>query len=346
MEKIDILNLSKKELEEQFVKLGLKTFNVQQIFEWIYKKNILDFSKFNNISKISREILSNTYFIGSLKIIKVLIDGKDETTKFLFELKDGERIETVLMKFNYGYSVCVSTEVGCNMGCKFCASGLLKKKRDLQSGEILLQILEVNKYLLEKKKSKISNIVVMGIGEPFDNYQNLKKALEILIDHKSMSIGARHITVSTCGLANKIVQFGKDFPQVNLAISLHASNDKIRDSIMPVNKAFNIATLFSELKKYAKFVNRKITFEYLLLKDINDSDENAHELVKLLKDFTCLLNIIKYNGISEHSFKRSERSQSFCKILLDSNINVTTRLERGLNIDAACGQLRSKYEQK
>jgi len=346
MEKINILNLSKKELEEQFVKNGLKKFNAQQVFEWIYKKNVLDFSKFNNVAKTSRDVLNDNYYVGSLKIVKILVDEKDETTKFLFELKDGERIETVLMKFNYGYSVCVSTEVGCNMGCKFCASGLLKKKRDLTSGEILLQILEVNKYLLENKKDKISNIVVMGIGEPFDNYENLKKALEILIDHNAMGIGARHITVSTCGLANKIVQFGKDFPQVNLAISLHASNDKVRDSIMPVNKAFNIAKLFSELKKYSEIVNRKITFEYLLLKDVNDSDENAYELVKLLKNFTCLLNIIKYNGISEHSFKRSERSQSFCKILIDSGINVTTRLERGLNIDAACGQLRSKYEQK
>ncbi|GHU49491.1 23S rRNA (adenine(2503)-C(2))-methyltransferase RlmN [Bacilli bacterium] len=299
-----------------------------------------------NISKNSITILKENFVFNKLINIKTLIDDSDETTKFLFELTDGQRIETVLMKFNYGYSVCVSTQVGCNMGCKFCASGQLKKIRNLNVDEFVLQIIEVNKYLKNLNGKSISNIVIMGIGEPFDNYENLSSALKIFTNHFGINIGSRHITVSTCGLVPYIKKFGVDFPQVNLAISLHATNDKTRNSLMPINNKYNLKTLFDALHEYSDNCNRKITFEYLLLKDVNDSYENAIELTKLLKGLICYVNIIKYNSVSENNFVKSNNIGDFAKVLIAHGINTTTRLERGSKIDAACGQLRAKNEKK
>jgi 23S rRNA (adenine2503-C2)-methyltransferase len=298
----------------------------------------------NNINKSSIKILQSNFNFFRFKIKQTLIDETDETTKFLFELADGEKIETVLMKFNYGYSICISTQVGCNMGCKFCASGLLKMKRNLETYEIVEQFMCVNDYLVKNKSSKISNIVVMGIGEPLNNYDNLSMALRIFIDHHGIGIGSRHITVSTCGVVNRIMTFANDFPQINLAISLHASNDKVRNSIMPINQKYNLKCLFDVLRKYHKQNKRKITFEYLLLKDINDSKTDALELVKLIKDLTCYVNLIIYNQISEHSFEKSINEHEFAKILISKGINVTTRAEKGIKINAACGQLRAIHE--
>jgi 23S rRNA (adenine2503-C2)-methyltransferase len=297
-----------------------------------------------NLGKETVKIIEQNFFIPKLSIISTLVDKKDDTIKLLFGLEDNQKIETVVMKFDYGFSVCLSTQVGCNMGCKFCASGLLKKVRDLETHEIVNQFYIANQYIYEKYGKNITNIVVMGIGEPFDNYENLKKALKIFMEPFGLGIGARHITVSTCGIIPKILHYAQDFPQCNLAVSLHAPNDAIRNQIMPINQAYNIHALIAQLQKYSAIVNRKITFEYLLLQGVNDSQENAQELARLLKGINCYVNIILYNKISEHDFARSTNASLFAKTLKSNNINVTTRLERGLEIEAACGQLRAKYE--
>jgi 23S rRNA (adenine2503-C2)-methyltransferase len=310
----------------------------------VYQKHVTEFEKMSNISKTAMQVIKDNFYIPKLGIIDILVDKKDNTTKILFELEDKQKIETVVMEFDYGFSICLSTQVGCNMGCKFCASGLLKKVRDLHEYEIVNQLFVANQYINEKFNKNISNVVVMGIGEPFDNYENLKKALKIFTEPFGLGIGARHITVSTCGLIDKILTYAKDFPQCNLAVSLHAPNDTIRNKIMPVNTVYNINKLIGELRKYSKVVNRRITFEYLLLENVNDSKENANELANLLQGLNCYVNIILYNKISEHDFARSKNASQFAKTLKSNNINVTTRLERGLEIEAACGQLRAKYE--
>jgi 23S rRNA (adenine2503-C2)-methyltransferase len=294
----------------------------------------------SNIAKSSISLLEDAFKINNLKTIKTLIDKSDETTKFLFELDDEEIIESVLMKFDYGYSVCVSTQVGCNMGCKFCASGLLKKVRNLSVDEIILQIVKIQNYLYQKNQHHISNIVIMGIGEPFDNYENLSNALMIMNNHYGLAIGNRHITVSTCGIIPKILQFAKDFPQVNLAISLHATNNELRSKLMPINNAYPLDKLISVLKQYLKITNRRISFEYILLKDINDHDIHIKQLGELLKGMLCYVNLIIYNQVNEHNFKPSNRYQEFINGLKHYGIIATKRLERGSEIAAACGQLR------
>lgn len=342
--KTSIYSYDLKSLEEKFISLGLKKFNAKQVFQWIYQKGVVDFDKMSNIAKSSIEILKNNFIFNQFEIINTLIDPRDETTKFLFELSDKRVIETVLMKFDYGYSICVSSQVGCNMGCKFCASGLLKKIRSLNVDELVLQVVTVNNYLRQNNKSPISNLVCMGIGEPFDNYDNIKKFLSILNDPFAIGLGARHITVSTCGLINKIVEFGKDFPQMNLAISLHAPNDELRDKLMPVNHAYPLSMLIDSLIKYQKITKNRIGIEYILLKGINDTAECAKQLVKILKPIYCYINLIRYNEVAENEFKTSDKVNDFSKILNSNNIICTIRLERGSKIAAACGQLRANYE--
>ena len=265
-----------------------------------------------------------------------------DVCKYLFELSDGEHIEAVLMKHDYGNSICVSSQVGCNMGCKFCESGRRKKVRNLETYEMVLQILMIEKLLGER----ISHVVVMGIGEPFDNYDNLIKFFKIINHPKGLAIGARHITVSTCGIIPKILEFS-DFPlQINLAISLHAPNNEIRDKIMPINKAYPIIELIPALKTYLNKTNRRITFEYIMLDGINDSEECALELANLVKDINCYINLIPYNETNNIEFKRTKTVQimRFYDILKKNSVNVTIRREFGGKIDAACGQLRSKKE--
>ncbi len=344
--KTSIYSYDLNSLEEKFLNLGLKKFNAKQVFQWIYQKNVTDFDKMSNIAKSSIEILKKNFIFNQFKIINTLIDPRDETTKFLFELSDKQVIETVLMKFDYGYSICVSSQVGCNMGCKFCASGLLKKIRCLNVDELVLQVIMVNNYLKQNNKTSISNLVCMGIGEPFDNYENLKKFLNILNDPFGIGLGARHITVSTCGLVKKIIQFGKDFPQMNLAISLHAPTDKLRNKLMPVNNAYPLTMLMDALKQYQKITKNRIGIEYILLKNINDTQECARQLVKLLKPIYCYINLIRYNEVAENQFKTSDKVNDFSKILNSNNIICTIRLERGGKIAAACGQLRANYEKR
>lgn len=342
--KTSIYSYDLKSLETKLVELGLKKFNAKQIFQWIYQSYVTSFETMTNIAKSSYQILNDNFEFNNLTPIKTLIDDKDETTKFLFELSDKKVIETVLMKFDYGYSICVSSQVGCNMGCKFCASGLLKKQRNLTIDELVLQVVYANRYLLKNKNSKISNLVVMGIGEPFDNYDNLKAFLNILNDHFGIGLGSRHITVSTCGLINKIVQFGHDFPNVNLAVSLHAPNDELRNKLMPINQAYPLNQLMKSLIEYQKITKNRIGIEYILLKDINDSVQSAKQLLNLLKPIYCYVNLIRYNSVKENEFKTSDKANDFSKILNSNNIICTIRLERGSKIAAACGQLRANHE--
>ena len=282
------------------------------------------------------------YFVMDRIKIVAKKEGLD-VIKYLFELKDGNRVEAVLMKHDYGNSLCVSSEVGCNMGCAFCESGRLKKVRNLETYEMVLQILLVE----EDAGIRVSHVVLMGIGEPFDNYDNVVSFVNIINSGKGIDIGARHITISTCGIVPKIKQFMKEEWQVNLAISLHAPNDEIRNKIMPINKAYPLEVLIETLKEYIKKTNRRVTFEYVMLKDVNDSIECANELSHLLKGMNCYVNLIPYNETSHIEFKKSpkENISAFYDTLKKNKINVTIRREFGAKLMAACGQLRSNYEE-
>ena len=333
--------LTLEDMEDYFISIGSKKFHADQLFSWLYEKRIESYEEVTNIKKDLIEELKNNYSIDRLKIVDVQNDV--DVSKYLFELSDDEHIEAVLMRHDYGNSICISSQVGCNMGCKFCESGRRKKVRNLEVHEMVLQILMIEKLLGEH----ISHVVVMGIGEPFDNYDNLIKFFKIINDPKGLAIGARHITVSTCGLVPKILEFS-NFPlQINLAISLHAPNNEIRNKIMPINKVYPIEEVMKAIKTYLERTNRRVTFEYILLKDVNDSCECAEELAKLVKGINCYINLIPYNETNNIEFKRTNTIQimKFYDILKKNNVGVTIRREFGGNISAACGQLRSKKEE-
>lgn len=339
---MNIYNLSKHDLENYFERINEKKFKAIQIFDWLYKKKVESFDEMTNIKKTVIQKLKEDFEIYRPKIIKVQ-NGKD-VHKFLFNLKDNEKIEAVLMEHDYGKSVCISTEVGCNMSCAFCESGRLKKQRNLEVYEMVTQILEIEK----NQNIRISHIVLMGIGEPFDNYDNVMKFINIINDDNGIGIGARHITVSTCGIVPKIEEFSKEKKQVNLAISLHAPNDKIRNKIMPINKVYPIKKLMNAIREYLKENNRKVTFEYIMLKGINDSKENARELSELIRGLNAYVNLIPYNKTSHIEFEPSAKDNilKFYDVLKKNNINVTIRREFGNEVDAACGQLRSNYKEE
>lgn len=349
--KKSIYSLTFEELTDWLVEHGEKKFRGAQVWDWLYKKRIEAFSEMGNVNKECRQLLEDHFVIHSMEE-ELVQESADGTIKFLFKLKDGNLIETVLMKHYYGYSVCVTTQVGCNIGCTFCASGILSKSRDLVAGEIVEQIVNVQKLLDKRgKDERVSHIVVMGIGEPFDNFDNLVNFLSIVNDQKGLSIGARHITVSTSGLAHKIYEYADLGIQVNLAISLHAPNDELRTSIMKINRAFPIEKLMKAIDYYLEKLNRRITFEYIMLNDVNDQPEHAYELAALLRNKRHLsyVNLIPYNPVSEHiQYERSsnENIQKFEEILKAKGINCGVRLEQGTDIDAACGQLRSKQLNK
>ena len=344
MEKSNILNFTYDKLVQFCLDNNLKPFVAKQIFDWIYKKNIKSFKEMTNIKKDTIELLDNNFVFESMKIIKTFED-QDLTTKFLIKTHDGNLIETVIMNFDYGNSLCVTTQVGCNMGCKFCASGQLKKIRNLNCSEIVNQLLIANEYLINNNRNTIRNIVVMGIGEPFDNYDNLKDFINIVRNDYATALGSRKITVSTCGLVNRFDDFINDFPQVGLAISLHAPNNEIRNSIMPINQAFNITILMQKALEYTIKTNRRLTFEYIMLDGINDSIECANQLVKLLEPFKkelISINLIPYNAVDNSKFKRSNNIRKFYEYLRKFNIITTVRQEKGNKINGACGQLRAK----
>lgn len=336
----NIYGITLNDLEEYFVNLGYQKFKAIQVFEWLYKKRVQSFEEMTNIKKEQIEILNKDFKFNNIKLVDKK-EGKD-VIKFLFELNDKRYVEAVLMKHDYGNSVCVSSQVGCNMSCAFCESGRLKKVRNLETYEMVLQLLNIEKIC----NIKITHVVLMGIGEPFDNYQNVMNFIDIINSGKGMDIGARHITVSTCGVVPKIKEFTNFGKQINLAISLHAPNNEIRNKLMPINKAYPLEVLIPTLKEYIKKTNRRLTFEYILLSGINDTEECALELVKLIKGMNAYVNLIPYNETSHIEFKRSseENIMKFYDILKKNNISVTIRREFGGTVDAACGQLRSKYE--
>ena len=337
-----IYGITIDELEKMLLENNEKKFHAGQIYDWLYVKRVDTFSKMTNLSKSLIKLLEDNFYFEKLEVIK---EQKDkDVSKFLFKLSDENLIEAVLMNHDYGNSLCVSSQVGCNMGCRFCESGRLKKVRNLTSSEMVLQILKVEKLI----GKRISHVVVMGIGEPFDNYDNLVSFITIINHAKGIALGSRHITVSTCGVVPKIYEFAKLPFQVNLAISLHAPNDKIRNEIMPINKAYNVSTLIKAIKDYLSITNRRVTFEYIMLDGVNDNASNAKELASLLRGINCYVNLIPYNETENISFKRTEKEKilKFYDILKKEKINVTIRREFGGNIDAACGQLRAKGKVK
>lgn len=335
-----IYGMSLKDLEEYFLSHNDKKFRATQIYDWLYRKSVTSFDDMTNLKKDVIELLKNDFYLRTLELKKVERDTL--VNKYLFYLQDGEKIEAVLMRHDYGNSICISTQVGCNMGCKFCESGRLKKVRNLTAGEMTEQILKVQ----EDIGDRVSHVVLMGIGEPFDNYDEVTKFIEIINHDLGLAIGARHITVSTCGLIPKIKEF-MNFPyQVNLAISLHAPTDELRRQIMPVANAYPLKDLMQTIREYIAKTNRRVTFEYILLQGINDSKECAESLAKLVSGMNCYINLIPYNETENIGYKRSkeETIREFYDILKKNHTSVTKRKEFGSKISAACGQLRSKKE--
>lgn len=336
----NIFSTPRNELENYFLSINDKKFRATQIYEFLYKKRIYEVNNMNNIGKNIKEKIQEDF---DFSFIKIKLKQEDiGVKKYLFELVDGNLIESVLMYHDYGISICVSSQVGCNMGCAFCESGRLKKVRNLETFEVVQQLLLIE----EDIKQRISHVVVMGIGEPFDNYDNIMNFVRIINDPKGIDIGARHITISTCGIVPKIKEFAKDFNQVNLAISLHAPNDKIRNQIMPISKAYKLDELINSIKEYINITNRRVTFEYVMLENINDSLLCAKELATLLKNLNCYVNLIPYNETENIGFKRTKKMQilAFYDILKKNGINVTIRKEFGSKVDAACGQLRANQK--
>lgn len=334
---MNIYDLTKKDLEEYFISINDKKFRATQIYEWLYINRVNSFYEMKNINKELLEKLNKDFSFSSINIIKK--EKSKDVNKYLFELEDKELIESVLMYHDYGISLCISTQVGCLMKCSFCESGKNGKRRDLLPNEMVSQILNIERDI----NKRISHVVLMGIGEPFDNYENVMKFIRIINDPKGISIGARHITVSTCGIVPKIKDFSNEDLQVNLAISLHAPNDELRNKLMPINKVYDIKSLIKSVKEYILKTNRRVTFEYIMIKGVNDTKELALELVNLIKGINCYVNLIPYNDNDYEGFSRSNdyEIKEFYDILKKGGINVTIRKEFGDTISAACGQLRS-----
>ena len=332
-----LYNYSLEELTEYFQSIGEKAFRAKQVFQWLYQKNAYDFQEMSNISKDLREKLEKNCVIDQFEIKEKQVSS-DGTIKYLFSLVDGNLIEAVLMQHDYGQSLCVTSQVGCNMQCAFCASGLLKKQRNLTAGEMVNQVMAVSK----DTGIRISHVVVMCTGEPFDNYDEVMKFVRIINHPHGLAIGARHITISTCGLVNMIERYSNEGIQTNLAISLHAPNDEIRDQLMPVNKAFNMDVLRKGIQDYIEKTNRRVTFEYILLDGVNDSLTHARQLAHYMRGLNAYVNLIPYNSVDEHGFQPSTNVEAFKDELLRLHINCTVRKEHGRDIDGACGQLRAK----
>lgn len=333
-----IYDYTQEQMIDAFQELGEKKFRATQVFEWLYRQNVQYFEQMNNLSLSLRDKLSQTYCIGAFKIVEKQV-SKDGTIKYLLELSDGGLIETVLMIHDYGRSLCVTSQLGCNMGCRFCASGLLKKQRNLTAGEMVNQVLTV---MLDTNE-RVSHVVVMGTGEPFDNYDAVMDFVRIINHPKGLAIGARHITISTCGLCEAIERYSHEGIQTNLAISLHAPNDEIRDQLMPINKRYPMDVLRKAIDDYIKKTNRRVTFEYILLRGVNDELKHARQLAHYIRGLNAYVNLIPYNAVDEHGYQQSRPQdvEAFKSELLRLKINVTLRKEHGSDIDGACGQLRA-----
>lgn len=337
----NILDLNLDELKKWMEENGESKFRGKQIFDWIYKKGVFDFEKMSNISKNTKDKFKNHFYIEIPEVLDVLTSKIDNTKKFLFKYRDGNIIESVVMKYKYGNSICVSTQVGCRMGCKFCASTIDGMVRNLSCGEIIGQILSAQNEIGER----ISNIVLMGSGEPLDNYDNVLKFLYLVNSKDTLNIGQRHITLSTCGIVPKIIELAKEEMQITLAISLHASNDKIRKTMMPIANKYTVEEVVEACKEYFDKTSRRISFEYALVKGVNDGNNDSERLALLLRSLNCHVNLIPINEVKENEFKKSdnEHINKFKDALTKRGIETTIRREMGADINAACGQLRRKY---
>ena len=340
-EKKDLKSCSYEELAEEIKKIGEKTFRAKQVYEWLHVKLASNFEEMTNLSKDLRGKLDKHYVLPSVERVDSLTSKDGETTKFLFRLSDNRVIESVLMKYHHGNSVCISSQVGCRMGCNFCASTLGGLERNLTASEMLSQIYEIQKISGER----VSNVVVMGTGEPMDNFDNLVKFIRMLSDEHGLNISQRNITVSTCGLLDKVRKLADEKFQITLAISLHAPNDVLRKTLMPVANRYSVKEIMEVCHKYYEKTGRRITFEYSLVEGVNDSEEQAKELCRLIKGLNCHVNLIPVNPIKERNYRHSSMQfiQKFKNILEKNRINVTIRREMGADIDAACGQLRKSY---
>lgn len=338
--KKDIKSLNNEELAEWVRENSLPAFRAKQIFSWLHKSGVSDFSEMSNVSKELRNKLSEEFYISSCEIENKYVSAIDGTVKYLFRLSDGEFLETVIMKYKYGYTICVSSQVGCKMGCRFCASTLAGFKRNLTAGEIESQLHSAQKDL----GIRISHIVLMGIGEPLDNFDNVLRFIENVNSEDGLNISVRNITLSTCGIVPRIKDLMKHDFQLTLTISLHAPNDEIRSKIMPVNDRWKINEVIAACREYAEFTSRRVSFEYTLIKDVNDTPECAEELSKLLKGMLCHVNLIPVNNVEERkNIRSSDKSvNKFLHILQKNGINATIRRTLGSDINASCGQLRRK----
>lgn len=335
-----------EQIQEYALEQGWKKFRGHQIFQWLYRKRVMSIDEMSDLSKETREVLKENFIINPCKIVEKQVSS-DGTIKYLFELQDGAYVESVLMIYDYGKSICVSSQVGCNMGCDFCASGLLKKRRDLTSGEMVAQVMNVQKDL-DESGDRVSHVVIMGTGEPFDNYENVMNFAKTVNHDSGLGISSRHITISTCGIVPKIREFALAHTQYNLAISLHAPNNELRNRLMPINKAYPLEELMDALDEYTKLNNRRLTFEYILLKGVNDQDIHVEQLSKLIRGINAYVNLIPYNEVDEHGYRSVDYKSAmvFYDKLMKKGIRCTIRKEHGGDIDAACGQLRAKNEKE
>jgi 23S rRNA (adenine2503-C2)-methyltransferase len=344
----NFFDLTYENLATRMVALGQKPYRATQLFDWVYARSVTDLEAMSDVSKSFREQLK-TMFSFDLPTIHVRQDSADGTVKLLLRLADGLLIETVLMRYNYGQVVCVSSQVGCNMGCSFCASGLLKRQRNLTPSELLGQVLTVNRLLTEEGQGqRVTHVVIMGTGEPFDNYDHVMDFIRICNHPKALAIGARHLTVSTCGIPERIRQYAQEGLQINLAISLHAPNDELRTQLMKINGAYPLSELIPAIRYYVEMAGRRVTFEYILIDGLNDGLEQAEQLVRLIKGILAYVNLIPYNEVMENGYRRSpdHRVKAFLDYLTRKGVTATIRKEFGSDIDAACGQLRAKHHEK
>lgn len=337
MERIDILSLTYEELLEEIILMGEPKFRAKQIFSWLHEKKVTDFGQMTTLSLPFRERLEEKFCINRLKIAKRLASSIDDTVKYLYQLPDGNYVETVWMEYHHGVSVCLSTQVGCRMGCQFCASTIAGFVRNLTAGEILLQIYEAERDM----GRKIDSIVLMGIGEPLDNYDNVISFMRILSDQNGRGMSLRHVTLSTCGIVPRIYDLAKDVSGVTLSLSLHSPTDEGRSEIMPINRRYKISEVLDACRSYMELTGRRVTFEYAVIENINSAEKDAKALAKLLRGMQCHVNLIPVNPIAERSYRgKRKTAEQFQRILTELGINATVRRTLGSDIEAACGQLR------
>ncbi len=342
----NIYNYEREELEQLLIENKIPKFRTKQIWDWIYKKLVTSYDQMTNLDNKTIELLKRETYIPQLEVVNHQV-ASDGTQKGLLRLADNRLIETVLMKYKHGYSVCVTTQIGCAVGCSFCASGLLGFTRNLEAGEIVAQVVYWQR-LLAQEEGRVSNVVVMGIGEPFNNYKNSLSFIDRINDKDGLNIGARHITVSTSGIVPKIYDLAKYPKQVNLAISLHSADNETRSKIMKINDIYPIEQLMDAVDAYIESTNRRVSFEYIMLSGINDSEADAKKLAALVYGKNCHINLIPYNSVDENDYKATsdQTIKQFVNVLNNKNIQVSVRRANGEDIDGACGQLRHKEKEK